>query len=59
MTEREYTIATDLRALDCAIKALQTITPSNSPIIKPADFARIFTALDDWRSRSYAMLKVR
>lgn len=33
MNEKDYILATDKRALDCALACLQQITPENNPMI--------------------------
>lgn len=49
MTEQDYILATDKRALDCAIDALAHITPENNPHLKAREFRDVVRWLVETR----------
>lgn len=59
MTEREYILATNIRALDCAINALSTIVPSDDTVVSQPEFGQVLRALDKWRDASRRLIRVR
>lgn len=59
MTENEYILATDIRALDCAMSALREVMPENNKAINEEDYRKVFGLLRDWREKSARLIRVR
>ena len=52
MKERDYVLATDVRALGCAIAILREVVPTNNPYIDQADFNAVLASLARWQQTS-------
>lgn len=48
MTEREYIMATDVRAIEIAREALRHILPANNPNVPADEHATVLRLLQKW-----------
>lgn len=58
MTAQEYVLATDVRALGCALAALRELTPLNNPHIDDEEFVFVLAQLYKWQGATRAALEV-
>lgn len=59
MTEREYILLSDAKALDCALGILRRIVPKSNPFIDSERFVAAIRTLDEMRDAIVLNVKVR